>query len=107
MRTPHGSWICAADVGVMRTVGDVKTGALPAFDKDRHCKCDVGKMCPAVVWIVENGGIARLERELVESRAHRHRHRSKMYGHVITHGDHVPIGIENCAGVVAPLLNIR
>ena len=57
--------------------------------------------------IVQHRHVARLQPQTLHCRAHRHRHRSQVHGHVVAHRDHLPLTIENCARVIPPLFDIR
>jgi hypothetical protein len=68
---------------------------------------DVWQVCPASKGIVEHDYVTRLHLASADRGLHRHWHRSQVHGHVISHGNDFAVTIENRAGVVAPLFNVR
>ena len=105
----HGTRGCATHVGVVRTIGHVESGAAAgvAGNVHWHHHGEVREMRAAGVGIVEQRGVARSRVELPHRPLHRSRHRSEVRWHVIAHGDRLRLGVEDAAGVVAALLDVR
>src|SRR5262249_15202942 len=96
-----------ADVGMMRAVGNEERWPRFTTQENRHDQSNVRKMRPASERVVEDGNVARSEVEGGASGGYGGRHRAKMHGHVIAHGQNVAVGVVDGAGVVAALLDVR
>jgi len=68
---------------------------------------DVRQMRSTTKRIVEHRHVATSQRKSIEGCPHRHRHRPKMDGHVITHRDHFTMGVEERTGIIPTLFYVR
>ncbi len=105
-RQAHGTGVRASNIGVVRTVGDVKHRAGRLGGVDRHHHREVGKVRPSRVRIVEQRDVAGPKPERGDCGSDRHRHRSQVDRHVIAHGEDLSTAVKHRAGIVAPLLDI-
>src|SRR5215813_6929972 len=67
----------------------------------------IGQVSPAGIWIVEHHYIAALEGNCFKSSPDRHWHRSEMHRHVITLRYQYAVAVEDGAGVVSSLFDVR
>ncbi len=130
---PHRAGISPAHIGMMRPRSNIEIGIhvarvlLPAkasgvqmfpaaglaspnsalFHIHRRDQGDVGQMRAAAKRIVQHHHVAWLHGARINRGPHRHRHRPQMHWHVVAHRDHLSRAIENRAGVIATLLDIR
>ena len=105
-RERHRPRAHAADVGVVRAIGDVESRAAFAVQKHSGDGGDIGQMRAALKRIVEDRDIARSERECVDGVAHGEGHRAQMHRHVVAHRDGLATGIVDGARVIAALLDV-
>ncbi len=93
------------DVGV---VGPRRHVAhLPAVGEDRRHHRDVGQVGAPAVGVVEHGHVALAQLEALDARLHRQRHRPQVDGDVRRLGRHPRVGVEDGAGEVPALLDVR
>ena len=105
----HGAGRSPADIAVMRAVGEVEGRAITAAGRDvqRRHQSEVGKVGASPERVVQQGHLARRERQVGQGRPHRGGHRSEVDRHVIPLRDQAPPGIEQRAGEIATLLDVR
>ena len=87
-------------------VGDV-AGELAVGRVDRRHERDVGQVRPAEVGVVEDGDVARPEGQGAHHGGDRRRHRSEVDGQMGGLRREAPRGVEDGAGVVPALLDVR
>jgi hypothetical protein len=99
---------------MMGAGGHVEVGTTPGastrfryVQKYRADESDVGQVSSAPKGIVEHHNVAIAHRTGFNCGCDRHGHGSKVNGHVVAHGDNLSFAIENCARIIAALLDIR
>ena len=110
----HGAGVGSANIGMVSTGSDIEVGSavLCSAHIHRHHQRDVGEVGAAAEGIVEHDYVAGFESALssffrFDRGGYGHRHGTEVHRHVISHGDDLAFGIEDGAGVVAALFDIR
>ena len=78
-----------------------------SFGKDARNQRQIGKVCAAFIWIVQDHHVAWPYFAVFDRRFDRQRHRTQVHGHVISLRDHVAAVVEDRARVVTALLDVR
>ena len=91
---------------MMSAIRHVERGPRLAWRKDRQHHGDVRQVGSAGIRIVENRDIARHEVNRRDGRLDRHGHRAEVHRHVVAHGDHSGLAIEDRARIIAPFANV-
>src|SRR3979411_3108721 len=76
-------------------------------DKYRQHQSYVRKMRPSCIGIIQNCDVAFFQVHAIYHCLNRHRHGAKVNRHVVTHRDNSLTAIEESAGIVASLFDVR
>lgn len=93
-------------VGMMSAIGDKKTRAPFAAEKNPAHRRDVGQMSATAERIIHDGHVARLKIEFLAHGPHRLRHRTQMDGHMVPHRHRFAMPVIDGARIVAPFLDV-
>src|SRR5438270_6448020 len=74
--------------------------------KDARYRRDIRQMSASAKRIVHNRDVARRQLKSIECMADRKRHRAKVHGHVVAHGDSLAGGVIDRAGIIAAFLDV-
>ena len=102
----HRSSECSSHVRMVGAIRNIEGSLVLPGQKDRQHHGDIRQMRSTGKGIIEDGDVPGRKCNRRDCCLHRHRHGAEMHRHVIAHGDHPRLGIEDGARVVSPFLYV-